>query len=642
MASDEDLRHMAAQCTDRCLITTSKWLLEFLVALPTPPPPSKSQPLAPADLAEDDTYTLARLYFMDKEYCRCVHQLSSCQGPRASFLRDYAQYMEGEKTRVLKSTRTTDGEKVFQPEHFPNDQLNDLAAVLEPRCDTGASPTPDPFALYLYGVVLKALDQRPKAITILRSAIERCPWLWCAWLELVSLCESPEQLTALALPEGHPCHAFFRARVLLELHSDQALAAATRCQEMAPTAPASLLAVADAYYENGDYEQARGWYERLYTHHPYCLAGRDTYSNILFVSRDAPTLSMMSAQSAQLWPDQCETHFVLGLREYGGLSVVAAVNILGEWWWTALLVFLWLASRFPDLLRQVNGACVSCAPVVQRFVEWLGWALPGNYHSLENEHPKALAAFQKALNINPRCVSAWTLLGHEYLELRNTAAATQAYRRAIDINPRDYRAWFGLGQTHELLALHPDALAYYRHAAALRPDDPRMWAALGSCHEALINDREALLDYDRSLRCALGIPAGPLAEDDDIQTDPLTLWGRADRPPAEQEAAEALFASSTEAALACQRLARLHQRLGHPHKAALYHARVVSAMAAEPQSAPDAESLLYLGRYNLQEGLLEEAEACCARLLKWAGPEREEAEALLHQIAHSRPSEPRR
>jgi anaphase-promoting complex subunit 8 len=40
-------------------------------------------------------------------------------------------------------------------------------------------------------------------------------------------------------------------------------------------------------------------------------------------------------------------------------------------------------------------------------------------------------------------------MGHEYMELRNTAAAVQCYRNAVNLSETDYRAWYGLG---ELLA----------------------------------------------------------------------------------------------------------------------------------------------------------------------------------------------
>lgn len=36
-------------------------------------------------------------------------------------------------------------------------------------------------------------------------------------------------------------------------------------------------------------------------------------------------------------------------------------------------------------------------------------------------------------------LAAWTLMGHEYLELKNTPMAIESYRTAVDIDPSDYR-----------------------------------------------------------------------------------------------------------------------------------------------------------------------------------------------------------
>ena len=55
----------------------------------------------------------------------------------------------------------------------------------------------------------------------------------------------------------------------------------------------------------------------------------------------------------------------------------------------------------------------------------------GNYYSLRRQHGKAVQYFQRALKLNPNYLSAWTLMGHEYMELKNTHAAIQSYRRAI-------------------------------------------------------------------------------------------------------------------------------------------------------------------------------------------------------------------
>lgn len=126
----------------------------------------------------------------------------------------------------------------------------------------------------------------------------------------------------------------------------------------------------------------------------------------------------------------------------------------------------------------------------------------GNYYSLRSQHEKAALYFQRALKLNPRCLGAWTLMGHEYMEMKNTSAAIQAYRsgwwsfyslpdlsqqcrgiipdyivvtmfflvyrHAIEVNKRDYRAWYGLGQTYEILKMPFYCLYYYRKAHQLR------------------------------------------------------------------------------------------------------------------------------------------------------------------------------
>ena len=83
--------------------------------------------------------------------------------------------------------------------------------------------------------------------------------------------------------------------------------------------------------------------------------------------------------------------------------------------------------------------------------------------------------FQRALKLDATYLSAWTLMGHEYVEMKNPNAAVEAYRRAVDLDARDFRAWYGLGQTYEMLSMPYYAVYYFRRAAQLRPYDARMW-----------------------------------------------------------------------------------------------------------------------------------------------------------------------
>lgn len=123
----------------------------------------------------------------------------------------------------------------------------------------------------------------------------------------------------------------------------------------------------------------------------------------------------------------------------------------------------------------------------------------GNYYSLKSEHEKAVMYFRRALTLDRSFLSAWTLMGHEYVEMKNTHAAIEAYRRAVDVNRKDYRAWYGLGLSYEVLEMHYYALFYFQRAAALRPYDPQMWQAMGSCFDRMNRPHEAIKAYKRAL-----------------------------------------------------------------------------------------------------------------------------------------------
>ena len=132
----------------------------------------------------------------------------------------------------------------------------------------------------------------------------------------------------------------------------------------------------------------------------------------------------------------------------------------------------------------------------------------GNYYSMRGSHERAIVYFQRALLLDPAYLSAWTLMGHEYVELRNTNMAIESYRKALDINPMDFRAWsrihkhsrthatatqgrqlslssaqwltspsacdvsfcfrYGLGQTYEILQMNKYSLYYFKKAAEIK------------------------------------------------------------------------------------------------------------------------------------------------------------------------------
>ncbi|KAL5168098.1 Anaphase-promoting complex subunit 8 [Glycine soja] len=182
----------------------------------------------------------------------------------------------------------------------------------------------------------------------------------------------------------------------------------------------------------------------------------------------------------------------------------------------------------------------------------------GNYYSLKGQHEKSVVYFRRALKLNKNFLSAWTLMGHEFVEMKNTPAAVDAYRRAVDIDPRDYRAWYGLGQAYEMMGMPFYALHYFKKSVFLQPNDSRLWIAMAQCYETdqLRMLDEAIKCYRRAANC------------------------------------------NDREAIALHNLAKLHSELGRPEEAAFYYKKDLERMESEEREGPKmVEALLYLAKY---------------------------------------------
>lgn len=143
----------------------------------------------------------------------------------------------------------------------------------------------------------------------------------------------------------------------------------------------------------------------------------------------------------------------------------------------------------------------------------------GNHYSLRAEHEKAVKYFRRATELDRTYLSAWTLMGHEYVEMKNSHAAIEAYRRAVG----RYRTSRGMQWLLTLYFRHQQeglpsmvwpwpGLRTFKHASVCasllsasygtsvssasysflrgslresRPYDVRLWQAQASCYEEI-------------------------------------------------------------------------------------------------------------------------------------------------------------
>ncbi len=422
-------------------------------------PPAGWKSSSPPTAAEDDgdaVYLLGRAYFDAREYLRCHHALRDAVEPRSRFLCTYALYLAGETRRQEDAALAVPGGAPKKEEAAgsaggaaaappSNPFLAEVCARVEQQAGCG-------FSCYLLGVCQRVMGMEEQALLSLARAVQLEPFLWAAWWELARLLcaeryadakQGPGvdmRITALGLGR-HWMFRMFVAHLKCELQSyEDSLAAADSVLVACPGSVFGRTLRALTLYNMREFEGAAALFEGMWRDEPYRIADMDVYSNVLYVRGERAKLSYLAhrvAKTDRYRPESC--------------------CIIGNYY-----------SMRGSHLKVMLYSRPSPLPL---------------FLCLHTLSKKAVSYFQRALRLNPSYLSAWTLMGHEYMELSNSVAAINCYRRAVDINDRDFRAWYALGQAYEILAMDSYALWYFHKACALRPGDARMWVALGGCFE---------------------------------------------------------------------------------------------------------------------------------------------------------------
>lgn len=221
----------------------------------------------------------------------------------------------------------------------------------------------------------------------------------------------------------------------------------------------------------------------------------------------------------------------------------------------------------------------------------------GNFYGLKGDHAKSVIYFKRAIKLDYNFLPAWTLMGHEYLEMKNIPSAIESYRTAVDIDPNDYRAWYGLGQTYEIHQMYNYAVYYYLKSAQAKPNDSRMWTALGSCYEKLEKRHEAIKCYEKALYC------------------------------------------KDKEGIALYKMAKLYFCLGDEDKAATCFKENLKSNftnSEEVDNAEIVESYLFLAKYHKRNYQYDEAYNYLLKLKDHEGLEKEEIQCMMREITYLR------
>ena len=389
---------------------------------------------------------------------------------KSLFLALYAKYMSGEKKKDEES------EMILGPADRGSAMNKELVQISRSLEGWFATRRPDQssggWLEYLYGIVLAKGKNEEDAKRWLIRSVYLFPYNWGTWLELNDLLGSVEEvrMSSPKTPLKSPISA-----------------AASPHRARAPS-------------ERDDFGVSFVRESRTIPIHradppPAERAAKGVPSESL--SHDSKSTALLPLKGFLALSVPCLKHDAKDLLDFDEAESIFS-NILHS-----------DPHRIDSLDHYSNILYVMSARPKLAFVAQLATAtdkfrpetccVVGNYYSLKSEHEKAVQYFRRALTLDHNFLSAWTLMGHEYVEMKNTHAAIESYRRAVDVNRKDYRAWYGLGQTYEVLEMHLYALFYYQRASSLRPYDPKMWQAVGSCYDKIDRPVQSIKAYKRAL-----------------------------------------------------------------------------------------------------------------------------------------------
>ncbi|ODV93722.1 hypothetical protein PACTADRAFT_77235 [Pachysolen tannophilus NRRL Y-2460] len=390
-------------------------------------------------ILDEDKLTLAKNYFNCKEFDRCANVLKTCKSISAIFLKLYSIYLSNEKKSQEESENILDQQDIGSNNAIFTTILKELEIYKDFK---------DPFLLYLNGVILLKKKNPELAQECFYQSLIEYPFNWSCWTELIiSLSTFDDALNFY--------HKFLK----------------------------------NSKFNSNRINKIILLFFKIVIHQEFFQQSFEIYNDLEFLLKIFPNFSFLKIQKA--------------LISYHALDYLKAEKIFDD-------ILISDPLRLDDMDTYSNILYVmekkSKLSFLAQFASSIDKFRPetcciiANYYSLRFEHEKAIMYYKRALTLSKNCLSAWTLMGHEFVELKNSHAAIESYRRAVDTNNKDYRAWYGLGQAYEFLDMHLYSLYYYQKAASLKPLDKRMWQALGNCYEKLTKYRESIKTYKKALQ----------------------------------------------------------------------------------------------------------------------------------------------
>ncbi len=153
-----------------------------------------------------------------------------------------------------------------------------------------------------------------------------------------------------------------------------------------------------------------------------------------------------------------------------------------------------------DDFRRYDEALVAHQEAIQREPRATRFNGLGNVYYQQGRHEEAIAAYRRAIELDPEFAYPHNGLGNVYYQQGRHEEAIAAFERAIELDPKDAGYHNNLGNVYGDLGRHDEAIAAYRRAIALDPDYAHPHNNLGNCYLQLGRLEKAQSEFQDRVR----------------------------------------------------------------------------------------------------------------------------------------------
>ena len=148
---------------------------------------------------------------------------------------------------------------------------------------------------------------------------------------------------------------------------------------------------------------------------------------------------------------------------------------------------------------KLSGAAADSSPLVASRSWVLAKIDEGNALEEQGRTAEAMALYDAAARVDPRCARAHLNRGNVLLAANQIDEARSAYQLAIACEPQYAAAHFNLGNLNCRVGQYEGALHNYRVAVGIKPDFANAFVAMGNALDQLGRTREAKESYQQAL-----------------------------------------------------------------------------------------------------------------------------------------------